>query len=110
MSSTSWPFANVTDRLSANEILTAHRARLAVEEDERAQRRRIDLEEQSSQLNPPDVRIRKWEQLHGLRLPSDSTHPVLEIIADGTHLTLAEVRAEQLARQGRHRATLPAGS
>jgi len=36
--------------------------------------------------------------VHGLRLPADSTHPILEVIATDTRLTLAEVREEQQAR------------
>src|SRR2546423_8631232 len=71
---------------------------IALEEEERAQRRRIDLEEQRSDLNPPKVRIRAWEKVHGLRLPADSNHPILEVIAGDTRLTLAEVREEQQAR------------
>jgi hypothetical protein len=55
---------------------------------------------QRSELNPPDVRIRAWEKLHGLRLPSDSAHPILDVIAVGTRLTLAEIQAEQRARAG----------
>jgi len=75
-----------------------YRARRALEEEERAQRRRIDLEEQRSDLNPPKVRIRAWETVHGLRMPADSTHPILEVIAGDTRLTLVEVREEQQAR------------
>ena len=100
--SMSWYLANASDRPSSrDEIMTAHRARLAIEEDARAQQRQLDLEEQRSQLNSPDVRIRKWEKVHGLRLPSDAAHPVLEVIAVGTRLTLAEIRAEQQARRVR---------
>src|SRR2546423_14359164 len=71
---------------------------ISLEEEERAQRRRIDLEEQRSNLNPPKVRIRAWEKVHGLRLPDDSTHPILEVIAGDTRLTLAEVQEEQQER------------
>jgi hypothetical protein len=72
--------------------------RLAQEEHERAEKRRHELAEQCSDLNPPDVRIRTWEKLHQLRLPSDPEHPVLDVIAISTRLTLAEVREEQRAR------------
>ena len=47
---------------------------------------------------PPNVRIRAWEKLHGLRLPASSTHRILDIIAVDTRLTLAEVQEEQQAR------------
>jgi hypothetical protein len=40
----------------------------------------------------------------GLRLPSDATHPILDVIAIGTQLTLVEMREEQCARQVRRAA------
>ena len=42
-----------------------------------------------------------WEKLHGLRLPSDTSHPILDVIAVGTRLSLDEVRDEQRARLAR---------
>ena len=74
---------------------------LAHEEYERAEKRRLDLAEQRSDLNPPDVRIRTWERIHALRLPSDPAHPILDVIAISTRLTLEEVREEQRARAAR---------
>ena len=75
--------------------------RLEQEDHERAEQRRQELAEQRSDLNPPEVRIRTWEKLHQLRLPSDPEHPVLDIIAISTRLTLAQVRDEQRARAAR---------
>ena len=75
--------------------------RLAHEEYERAEKRRLELAEQCSDLNPPDVRIRTWERIHALRLPSDPTHPILDVIAISTRLTLEEVREEQRTRAAR---------
>jgi hypothetical protein len=75
--------------------------RLAHEESERAERRRQELAEQRSDLNPPEVRIRMWEKVHQLRLPSDPAHPILDVIAVSTRLTLAEVREEQRTRAAR---------
>ena len=72
--------------------------RFAQAERERAEKRRQQLAEQRSDANPPDVRIRTWEKLHGLRLPSDPSHPVLDLIAVSTRLTLAQVQDEQCAR------------
>jgi hypothetical protein len=60
--------------------------------------RMSDLAEQSSALNCADLRIRAWEKVHGLRMPSDSKHPVLYAIATATQLTLAEVQNEQRLR------------
>jgi hypothetical protein len=105
MSSMSWFFANGTEsRPSPGELIKDHRARLAIEERERAETRRLELEEQRSSLNTPEVRIRTWEKVHGLRMPSDASHPILDVIAVGTRLTLAEVREEQHARSLRRAA------
>ena len=86
------------------ELVRTYAERLALEERERAQRRRVELAEQRSDLNPPDVRIRVWEKLHALRLPQDPGHPVLDIIAISTGLTLSQVRAEQSARKAQRTA------
>ena len=75
--------------------------RRAHEESERAERRRQELAEQRSDRNPPDVRIRAWEKIHQLRLPSDPAHPILDVIAISTRLTLADVREEQRMRAAR---------
>jgi hypothetical protein len=75
--------------------------RLAHEEFERAEKRRRDLAEQRSELNPPGVRIRTWEKVHQLRLPADPTHPILDVIAVSTRLTLVDVREEQRTRAAR---------
>ena len=74
---------------------------LAHEESERAEKRRQELAEQRSDLNPPAVRIRAWEKIHQLRLPSDPAHPILDVIAVSTRLTLAEVQEEQRTRAAR---------
>ena len=75
--------------------------RLAHEQAERAETRRQELAELRSGLNPPEVRIRAWEKIHQLRLPSDPAHPVLDVIAVSTRLTLAEVQEEQRTRAAR---------
>jgi len=72
--------------------------RLAHEEYERAEKRRQELAEQRSDLNTPEIRIRTWEKVHQLRLPSDPAHPILDVIAVSTRLTLEQVREEQRSR------------
>jgi hypothetical protein len=42
-----------------------------------------------------------WEKVHELRLPSDPAHPILDVIAVSTRLTLAEVQEEQRMRAAR---------
>jgi hypothetical protein len=80
---------------TTSEPIRTHAERLALEEGARAERRRLDLAEQRSDLNSADVRIRVWEKLHGLCLPSDPTHPILDVIAISTRLTVAEVQEVQ---------------
>lgn len=96
---------SISSHSNANEIVRTHRERLAMEENARAQQRRLELAEQRSDRNSPEVRIRAWEKLHGLRLPSGSAHPILEVIASGTRLTLAQVQEEQRARQAERTAS-----
>jgi hypothetical protein len=75
--------------------------RLAAEEYERSEKRRQELAEQRSDLNSPETRIRTWERIHQLRMPSDPAHPILDVIAVSTRLTLEEVREEQRTRAAR---------
>jgi hypothetical protein len=99
MNSMSWTFTTRADRIrTRQEILTDYRTRLAVEEEARAQKRRHDLAEQCSGANAPETRIRTWERLHGLRMPLDPTHPILDIIAINTRLRSCDVHAVQAAR------------
>jgi len=85
----------------AGDLVKTAAERLAHEDYERAEKRRLELSEQRSDLNPPDVRIRTWERIHALRLPSDPAHPILDVIAISTRLTLEEVREEQRMRAAR---------
>lgn len=83
---------------SERDVTSDFRARMKVEELERAERKRVDQLDQRSSLNSPEVRVRAWEKLHALRLPSDPNHPILDVIAVATRLTLAEVQEEQRRR------------
>ena len=70
------------------------RARLIHQQAEAAERRRLDLAEQSSRLKTPEERIRIWERIHEVPLPRDSTHRLMDIIAANTGLTAEDVREE----------------
>jgi hypothetical protein len=87
-----------SDSRPIGDIIRTHAERLALDAEERLHQRQRALAEQSSTANPPDVRIRVWEKVHALRMPGDATHPVLDVIAYGTGLTLAQVREEQSVR------------
>ena len=92
---------------TAHPLVQTPAERSAHEEHLREERKRRELAEQRSDANAPDVRIRAWEKLHGLRLPSDPAHPVLDVIAVSTRLSLAQVQEEQCARAGRAAARHP---
>jgi hypothetical protein len=74
------------------------RARLVHQQAEAAERRRLDLAEQSSRLKTAEERIRIWERIHEVTLPRNSAHNLVEIIAANTGLTEADVREEQQRR------------
>src|SRR5579862_5013728 len=80
----------------------SHAEQLAEEALEREKKRHLQLAEQRSDLNPPEHRIRIWEEAHGLRMPVDPEHPVLDVIAVSTRLTLAQVQEEQRLRAERN--------
>ena len=99
MTSSSWILSpHSAPPASPGELMTDYRSRLALEQFQAAERRERELAEQSSALNAPEVRIRAWEQAHGLKLPRDSAHPVLSVVAAVTHLTLEQVHEEQRRR------------
>ena len=83
---------------TAHDLVRTGAERLAHEQQEREEKRRLDLAEQRSDLNPPEVRIRMWEKIHGLRLPTDPEHPIVDVIAMSTRLTIEEVHREQQSR------------
>ena len=89
---------NTVSPMNPGELASDYRVRLAEERAEADERRRIELLDLSSTANSPDARIRAWERTHGLTLPRDASHPVLNSVAAATHLTLEQVRDEQRRR------------
>ena len=83
---------------SAEDPMMDFKARLVHQQAEAAERRRVDLAEQSSQLRTAEERIRTWERIHEVNLPKDPTHRLVEIIATNTGLSGADVRDEQQRR------------
>jgi hypothetical protein len=79
----------------AGEPNADYRARIARRQAEAAEIRQRELIEQTSIINPPDLRIRIWERLHEITMPRDASHRLLRVIAAQTGLTMAEVQAEQ---------------
>ncbi len=74
------------------------RARLVHQQAEAAERRRLDLAEQSSRLKSAEERIKIWERIHEVALPRSTAHNLVDIIAANTGLTDADVREEQQRR------------
>jgi hypothetical protein len=88
-------------RSPESETVREHRARLAEEERKKAQQRELELFEEHSDVNSPEMRIQAWERRHQLQMPLDSSHPVLDVIAVATRLTLDQVCEAQRARSTR---------
>ena len=83
---------------SPDDPMMDFRARLVHQQAEAAERRRMDLAEQSSRLKTAEERIRIWERIHEVNLPRDPAHRLVEIIATNTGLTSSDVREEQKRR------------
>jgi len=84
--------------LTAREQMDAFAQRHLIAARERAEQQMRDRAEVCAPGSAPAERIRAWEKLCGLRLPSDPEHPVLFVVAARTRLTLAEVRKQQHER------------
>ena len=80
------------------ELISEYRTRLALEQAQADDRRRVEMSELTATTNTPDARIRAWERTHGLTLPRAAEHPVLNSVAAATRLTLDQVHAEQRRR------------
>lgn len=89
---------NNVSPMNPGELATDYRVRLAEERAEADERRRVELLDLSATTNSPEARIRAWERAHGLTLPRDAAHPVLNSVAAATRLTLEQVREEQRRR------------
>jgi hypothetical protein len=75
-----------------------HRLKIQQQDRERAALRASELATQMSPARAAEERIRIWERLHALRLPSTPAHALVKVVAMHTHLTVGEVQAEQRRR------------
>jgi len=89
------------------ELTRTHAEMLAAEAHARAAKRRLELEELRSDLISAEKRVRAWERVHGLTLPLDPNHPILDVIAIKTRLTMQEVQAVQRSDAERRAARSP---
>jgi hypothetical protein len=81
------------------DAIADHRERRELEERERERVRTLQYEELRSEFNSTGVRVRAWEKLHGLRLPTSSAHPILGVISAATGIPVAALHDEQQARR-----------
>jgi hypothetical protein len=91
----------------AGESVDEQRSRIAHELADREEHRQADYVELSSIRNAPGERVRLWERMHGLALPRDPGHHMLDVIAVATHLELAQVQEEQRLRRKTTSPTTP---
>lgn len=89
---------NTVSPMHPGELPADYRVRLAEERAEADERRRLELRDLASHALSPETRIRAWERAHGLTLPRDAAHPVLNSVAAATQLSLEQVREEQRRR------------
>jgi hypothetical protein len=95
------PKYDAAEQRGTGDMVSTRAERLAVLDFERAEQRRQRQEEQRSEANTPEVRIRAWERLHGLTLPASPAHPILKNICKATGLARAEVLDVQVLRASR---------
>jgi hypothetical protein len=82
-----------------SELSVADRRREAAERDaEVTNRKMAEREQMRADTIGVSERIRLWETHFGLDLPRDPAHPLLEMVAQATSLTVADIRAEQRER------------
>ena len=84
--------------MSSHDPLLDHRARIERMQLEAAERRERALIDQRSPENTPEVRVRIWERLHQVRLPTSATHAILAVVAKQTGMPLSEVLEVQRQR------------
>jgi hypothetical protein len=87
-------FSGLVPAPLAGETISDFRTRVAQHQAELQEQRQRELFEQSAERNSAAVRIGIWERLHQLRMPRDSSHRLIGVIAADTGLSIDEVREE----------------
>jgi hypothetical protein len=94
------PNRRSTNLRGSEESLIDYQRRREIEAEARLEHRRREIAEQTLEQNLAGIRIRAWEKVHALRMPSDPQHPILDQIAIATQLSLQEIHEEQRIRCG----------
>jgi len=74
------------------------RAAVLRAEQERAEERHSKLQALTAPFAAPSERIRLWEELYGLALPTSADHRLVRVIASRTSLSVQQVHDEQQRR------------
>jgi hypothetical protein len=82
----------------AAEQAAERKAQIALEQAAQQADKDRNLARQRSMDTAPEVRIALWEARHGLALPRDPNHPLMQVIADGTELDIVQVQDEHRRR------------
>ncbi|RYG68899.1 hypothetical protein EON77_15120 [bacterium] len=80
------------------EPMLDYRERLERDRRDAEERRERQRNDQRSTDRSPEQRVGSWERLHGLRLPNDPAHPILQVVARQTGLTVDSIRTVQSER------------
>ena len=82
----------------AGEVAAERREQIASQQAEMQAFKDRDLARQTAVDSTPEMRIALWERRHGLALPRDPRHPLVQFVATSTELGLEQVRQEQKSR------------
>jgi len=94
----------VTINNAGSEPMLDYRERLEKDRRDAEERRERQRSDQRSVDRSPEQRVASWERLHGLRLPNAPAHPILQVVARQTGLSLDDIRTVQSERAA---STLP---
>jgi hypothetical protein len=100
-------YSNDPQPRPAAEVAAERKAQIALEQAAHQADKERNLARQRSMDTAPEVRIALWEARHGLALPRDPNHPLIQVIADGTELDVVQVQDERRRRDLLH--ATPAG-
>jgi len=89
------PFASVS---VPGETVAEHRVRVGLQQSDRIERRERECLEQRSPDLTPVQRLRLWERLHQLRIPTVLQGTLASVISGDTGLSVEQVLEAQLAR------------
>ena len=103
-------YGHISQSRPASEVAAERREQIAAQQAEMQARKDQNLARQTAVDSTPEVRIALWERRHGLALPRDPRHPLMQFVATSTDLQIEQVREEQKSRAQRRAAAASASS